>query len=99
MNREIKKTEKNIEKTEKKLKFLKKHKQIKLISENKDKRRERTRKLIKKGVLFYMVNLLEEDDESLLGYLADYSKVTSLEKERLKKNGKNIFEQFKKRND
>lgn len=59
-----------------------------------DIRKVRAHKLITKGALLEILQLDDEDNEVLLGFFATFSKE---KKEEYRKNGKNIFEERKRR--
>ena len=77
-------------------KILKKKREIRnlrkqLKRENNRKRKERKIKLIKLGTLFRILNLLDEKQEVMLGFLEKYLKLTITEKEKLRVIGDKIL--------
>lgn len=98
----IDKLNKKINKTNTKVKFLKNkiatNKEYKRKFKN-NARKERVHKLISKGVLFEIIDLMDEDNEILLGFLSYFKKLKKEEKEKCKSIGKEIFEEKKKRKD
>lgn len=63
--------------------------------ENNRKRKERKIKLIKLGTLFCILNLLDEKQEVMLGFLEKYLKLTITEKEKLRVIGDKILSENK----
>ena len=59
-------------------------------------RKKRVHKLIKLGVLFEMLNLEDEEKDTLVGFLINFKKLTLDQKEILKNRGKIFFEKRKK---
>ena len=83
-----------------KKKILKKKKEIRNLRkqqkrENNRKRKERKIKLIKLGTLFCILNLLDEKQEIMLGFLERYLKLTVPEKEKLRVIGDKILSENK----
>ena len=83
-----------------KKKILKKKKEIRNLRkqqkrENNRKRKERKIKLIKLGTLFRILNLLDEKQEIMLGFLERYLKLTVPEKEKLRIVGDKILNENK----
>ena len=83
-----------------KKKILKKKKEIRNLRkqqkrENNRKRKERKIKLIKLGTLFRILNLLDEKQEVMLGFLERYLKLTMVEKEKLRIVGDKILNENK----
>ena len=83
-----------------KKKILKKKKEIRNLRkqqkrENNRKRKERKIKLIKLGTLFRILNLLDEKQEVMLGFLEKYLKLTITEKEKLRVIGDKILSENK----
>lgn len=83
-----------------KKKILKKKKEIRNLrkqqkKENNRKRKERKIKLIKLGTLFRILNLLDEKQEVMLGFLEKYLKLTITEKEKLRVIGDKILSENK----
>lgn len=83
-----------------KKKILKKKKEIRNLRkqqkrENNRKRKERKIKLIKLGTLFCILNLLDEKQEVMLGFLERYLKLTVPEKEKLRVIGDKILSENK----
>ena len=83
-----------------KKKILKKKKEIRNLRkqqkrENNRKRKERKIKLIKLGTLFRILNLLDEKQEIMLGFLERYLKLTVPEKEKLRVIGDKILSENK----
>ena len=83
-----------------KKKILKKKKEIRNLRkqqkrENNRKRKERKIKLIKLGTLFCILNLLDEKQEVMLGFLEKYLKLTITEKEKLRVIGDKILSENK----
>ena len=81
-------------------KILKKKREIRNLRkkqkrENAEKRKERKIKLIKLGTLFRILNLLDEKQEVMLGFLEIYLKLTVLEKEKLRVVGDKILSENK----
>lgn len=81
-------------------KILKKKKEIRNLrkqqkKENNRKRKERKIKLIKLGTLFRILNLLDEKQEVMLGFLEKYLKLTITEKEKLRVIGDKILNENK----
>lgn len=81
-------------------KILKKKKEIRNLrkqqkKENNRKRKERKIKLIKLGTLFRILNLLDEKQEVMLGFLEKYLKLTITEKEKLRVIGDKILSENK----
>ena len=77
-------------------KILKKKREIRNLRkqqkrENNRKRKERKIKLIKLGTLFRILNLLDEKQEVMLGFLEKYLKLTITEKEKLRVIGDKIL--------
>ena len=77
-------------------KILKKKREIRNLRkkqkrENNRKRKERKIKLIKLGTLFRILNLLDEKQEVILGFLERYLKLTVPEKEKLRVVGDKIL--------
>lgn len=77
-------------------KILKKKREIRNLRkqqkrENNRKRKERKIKLIKLGTLFRILNLLDEKQEVMLGFLERYLKLTIPEKEKLRVIGDKIL--------
>lgn len=100
MNEKITDLNKKIEKTEKKISFLKKKLSLKAEYKKKiekDSRKARAHKLITKGALLEMLNLLDEDNEVLLGFFSTLLEMSNLEKNKLKEKGKELFEKHKKK--
>jgi predicted nuclease with TOPRIM domain len=59
-------------------------------------RKKRVHKLIQLGVLFEMLNLEDEEKDTLIGFLINFKKLTLDQKEILKNKGKIFFEKRKK---
>ena len=83
-----------------KKKILKKKREIRNLRkqqkrENNRKRKERKIKLIKLGTLFCILNLLDEKQEVMLGFLEKYLKLTITEKEKLRVIGDKILSENK----
>lgn len=83
-----------------KKKILKKKREIRNLRkqqkrENNRKRKERKIKLIKLGTLFRILNLLDEKQEVMLGFLEKYLKLTVPEKEKLRVVGDKILSENK----
>ena len=83
-----------------KKKILKKKREIRNLRkqqkrENNRKRKERKIKLIKLGTLFRILNLLDEKQEIMLGFLERYLKLTVPEKEKLRIVGDKILSENK----
>lgn len=83
-----------------KKKILKKKREIRNLRkkqkrENAKKRKERKIKLIKLGTLFRILNLLDEKQEVMLGFLEIYLKLTVPEKEKLRVVGDKILSENK----
>ena len=83
-----------------KKKILKKKREIRNLRkqqkrENNRKRKERKIKLIKLGTLFRILNLLDEKQEIMLGFLEKYLKLTVPEKEKLRVVGDKILSENK----
>ncbi|WP_294066843.1 hypothetical protein [uncultured Fusobacterium sp.] len=81
-------------------KILKKKREIRNLRkqqkrENNRKRKERKIKLIKLGTLFRILNLLDEKQEIMLGFLEKYLKLTITEKEKLRVIGDKILSKNK----
>ena len=81
-------------------KILKKKREIRNLRkqqkrENNRKRKERKIKLIKLGTLFCILNLLDEKQEVMLGFLEKYLKLTITEKEKLRVIGDKILSENK----
>lgn len=81
-------------------KILKKKREIRNLRkqqkrENNRKRKERKIKLIKLGTLFRILNLLDEKQEVMLGFLEIYLKLTVPEKEKLRVVGDKILSENK----
>ena len=81
-------------------KILKKKREIRNLRkqqkrENNRKRKERKIKLIKLGTLFRILNLLDEKQEIMLGFLERYLKLTIPEKEKLRVIGDKILSENK----
>ena len=81
-------------------KILKKKREIRNLRkkqkrENAKKRKERKIKLIKLGTLFRILNLLDEKQEIMLGFLERYLKLTIAEKEKLRVIGDKILSENK----
>lgn len=81
-------------------KILKKKREIRNLRkqqkrENNRKRKERKIKLIKLGTLFRILNLLDEKQEVMLGFLEIYLKLTVSEKEKLRVVGDKILSENK----
>lgn len=81
-------------------KILKKKRKIRNLRkqqkrENNRKRKERKIKLIKLGTLFRILNLLDEKQEVMLGFLEKYLKLTITEKEKLRVIGDKILSENK----
>lgn len=81
-------------------KILKKKREIRNLRkqqkrENNRKRKERKIKLIKLGTLFRILNLLDEKQEVMLGFLERYLKLTIPEKEKLRVVGDKILSENK----
>lgn len=81
-------------------KILKKKREIRNLRkkqkrENAKKRKERKIKLIKLGTLFRILNLLDEKQEVMLGFLEKYLKLTITEKEKLRVIGDKILSENK----
>jgi hypothetical protein len=81
-------------------KILKKKREIRNLRkkqkrENNRKRKERKIKLIKLGTLFRILNLLDEKQEVILGFLERYLKLTVPEKEKLRVVGDKILSENK----
>lgn len=81
-------------------KILKKKREIRNLRkkqkrENAKKRKERKIKLIKLGTLFRILNLLDEKQEVMLGFLEKYLKLTITEKEKLRVVGDKILSENK----
>ena len=81
-------------------KILKKKREIRNLrkkqkKENAKKRKERKIKLIKLGTLFRILNLLDEKQEVMLGFLEIYLKLTVPEKEKLRVVGDKILSENK----
>lgn len=64
--------------------------------ENTKKRLNRKKKLISLGSLFYVLDLLEESQEIMLGFLLMYKELTPLEKENYLSIGAELLENRKK---
>ena len=84
-------------------KILKKKREIRNLRkqqkrENNRKRKERKIKLIKLGTLFRILNLLDEKQEIMLGFLERYLKLTVPEKEKLRVVGDKILSENKLKN-
>jgi hypothetical protein len=84
-------------------KILKKKREIRNLRkqqkrENAKKRKERKIKLIKLGTLFRILNLLDEKQEVMLGFLEIYLKLTVPEKEKLRVVGDKILSENKLKN-
>lgn len=84
-------------------KILKKKREIRNLRkqqkrENNRKRKERKIKLIKLGTLFCILNLLDEKQEVMLGFLERYLKLTIPEKEKLRVVGDKILSENKLKN-
>ena len=84
-------------------KILKKKREIRNLRkqqkrENNRKRKERKIKLIKLGTLFRILNLLDEKQEVMLGFLERYLKFTIPEKEKLRVVGDKILSENKLKN-
>ena len=84
-------------------KILKKKRKIRNLRkqqkrENNRKRKERKIKLIKLGTLFRILNLLDEKQEVMLGFLERYLKLTIPEKEKLRVVGDKILSENKLKN-
>ena len=83
-----------------KKKILKKKREIRNLRkqqkrENNRKRKERKIKLIKLGTLFHILDLLDEKQEIMLGFLERYLKLTVPEKEKLRVVGDKILSENK----
>ena len=81
-------------------KILKKKREIRNLRkkqkrENVKKRKERKIKLIKLGTLFRILDLLDEKQEIMLGFLERYLKLTMVEKEKLRVIGDKILSENK----
>ena len=81
-------------------KILKKKREIRNLrkqqkKENNRKRKERKIKLIKLGTLFRILDLLDEKQEIMLGFLERYLKLTMVEKEKLRVIGDKILSENK----
>lgn len=81
-------------------KILKKKREIRNLRkqqkrENNRKRKERKIKLIKLGTLFRILDLLDEKQEIMLGFLERYLKLTMVEKEKLRVIGDKILSENK----
>lgn len=81
-------------------KILKKKREIRNLRkqqkrENARKRKERKIKLIKLGTLFRILDLLDEKQEVMLGFLEKYLKLTIPEKEKLRVIGDKILSENK----
>ena len=81
-------------------KILKKKREIRNLRkqqkrENARKRKERKIKLIKLGTLFRILNLLDEKQEVMLGFLERYLKLTIPEKEKLRVIGDKVLSENK----
>ncbi|MCF2640445.1 hypothetical protein I6E31_10750 [Fusobacterium varium] len=81
-------------------KILKKKREIRNLRkkqkrENAKKRKERKIKLIKLGTLFRILDLLDEKQEIMLGFLERYLKLTMVEKEKLRVIGDKILSENK----
>ena len=81
-------------------KILKKKREIRNLRkkqkrENAKKRKERKIKLIKLGTLFRILDLLDEKQEIMLGFLERYLKLTMVEKEKLRIVGDKILNENK----
>lgn len=88
---------KDISRTKEKLAFLEKKMSLKKEYKNKlnlDARKKRAHLLIKKGVLFEMLNLLDEDNEIVLGFLSTFPTDENI-KNKLKEIGDKIFKEYK----
>lgn len=72
-----------IEKLERKVKMYKIEIRKNANKEKNLKRKARVHKLIQKGALFEILKLLEEDQETLLGYLSKFNSLTSEEKKNI----------------
>ena len=84
-------------------KILKKKREIRNLRkkqkrENAKKRKERKIKLIKLGTLFRILDLLDEKQEIMLGFLERYLKLTIPEKEKLRVIGDKILSENKFKN-
>ena len=84
-------------------KILKKKREIRNLRkqqkrENNRKRKERKIKLIKLGTFFRILNLLDEKQEVMLGFLERYLKLTIPEKEKLRVVGDKILSENKLKN-
>lgn len=84
-------------------KILKKKREIRNLRkkqkrENAKKRKERKIKLIKLGTLFRILDLLDEKQEIMLGFLERYLKLTIPEKEKLRVVGDKILSENKLKN-
>lgn len=84
-------------------KILKKKREIRNLRkkqkrENAKKRKERKIKLIKLETLFRILNLLDEKQEVMLGFLEIYLKLTVSEKEKLRVVGDKILSENKLKN-
>lgn len=86
-----------IEKLEKKIKRYQIEMRKNANREKNLKRKARVHKLIQKGALFEILNLLEENQETLLGYLSKFNSLNSEEKKNYFNIGKNIFEERKRK--
>lgn len=86
-----------IEKLERKVKMYKIEIRKNANKEKNLKRKARVHKLIQKGALFEILKLLEEDQETLLGYLSKFNSLTSEEKKKYFSIGKNIFDERKRK--
>lgn len=78
---------KKIEKKKKEISKLK----MQIIKSKKIKRLKRKEKLIKLGSLFFILDLLEEKQDLILGFLLEYKQLNNFEKEKLLLIGKEIL--------
>ncbi|MGK4198876.1 hypothetical protein [Fusobacterium sp. HC1336] len=77
-----------------KLKITKELKRLKKlkIKLSKEKRKKRKEKLIKLGTLFYICNLLEVEQETMLGYLISLKKINLEKIKELEKLGEKVLD-------
>lgn len=84
-------TDKQIELTRHKRNILLRKKNREIYKENNEKRRERKKKLIKLGTLFFILDLLDEPQEIMLGFLKNYKDLSENEKEKYCEIGTEIL--------
>lgn len=93
----MKNIDQKIENIEKKIRKYQIEIRKNINKEKSSKRKARVHRLIQKGALFEILNLLEEDQETLLGYLSKFNSLTSEEKKKYFNIGKNIFDERKRK--